>query len=174
MKTTATYLLFTAIAALLLPSVAQAQFAPDNRAPIDLEADDIVNQAGITILSGQVDVRQGDVRILSDKMKIYSGGNASTGTDIGNISKIEAEGNFYYITPDQEVRGTRGLYERKRDSFVVTGDVILLQGPDNVVTGDRLVYNLTSREAQVTSLCKGRRCGPKKRVRILIKNQSSN
>ena len=51
---------------LMLPITAQAQFSRNGNAPIEADADDIVNSAGVTVLSGQVDVRQGDTRILSD------------------------------------------------------------------------------------------------------------
>ena len=67
MKLTAVALLMAA-----MPLTANAQFARNNSAPIDATADDIVNSAGTTILSGQVDVRQGDTRILADKMKILA------------------------------------------------------------------------------------------------------
>lgn len=151
-----------------LTQVANAQFARNNSAPIDATADNIANSPGVTILTGQVDVRQGDTRILSDQMKIYS---ASTGVagSAGDITKIEATGNFYYLTPEQEVRGSNGLYVEAENTFTVTGDVVLLQG-ENVVTGDKLVYNLGTEEARVLGTCQGRRCGSNGRVNILIKN----
>lgn len=148
---------------------AQAQFSPDSNAPINGAADSAVSEPGLTIFSGQVDVRQGEVRILSDTMKVYSSSSNSTEA-FDDVSKIEAIGNFFYITPDQEVSGEKGVYDRATDTFTVTGDVILLQGEDNVVTGDRLIYNLSSGEARVVGSCKGRRCGRKGRVSILIKN----
>ena len=153
---------------LMLPITAQAQFSRNGNAPIEADADDIVNSAGVTILSGQVDVRQGDTRILSDVMKIY-GGSTGLGPDTGDVNRIEATGNFYYLTPDQEVRGNNGVYTKDSDTFTVTGDVILLQG-ENVVTGDTLIYNLSTEKARVVGSCKGRRCGSKGRVKILIKN----
>jgi len=78
-------------------------------------------------------------------------------------------GDFYYITPEQEVRGNNGVYVQANNTFTVTGDVILLQG-ENVVTGDTLIYNLSTEEARVVGTCKGRRCGSKGRVKILLKN----
>jgi len=167
MKTVLKLIALTLVLA-ALPLTAQAQFARNNDAPIDASADDIVNSNGVTVLSGQVDVRQGETRILADQMKLYSGGTG-VASATSDISKIEASGNFYYITPEQEVRGTNGVYTQADDTFVVTGDVILLQG-ENVVTGDRLIYNLTTQEAKVVGTCKGRRCGTTGRVKILIRN----
>jgi len=76
---------------LMLPITAQAQFSRNNSDPIQADADDVSNTAGVTILSGQVDVRQGETRILSDVMKIY-GGSTGLGPDTGDISRIEASG----------------------------------------------------------------------------------
>jgi len=152
-----------------MPLTSHAQFARNNNAPIDATADNITNSGGTTILTGQVDVRQGEVRILADQMKIYGAAAGAGNSATSDISRIEANGNFYYITPDQEVRGDSGVYLQTTDTFTVTGDVILLQ-EENVVTGNRLIYNLTTEEAKVLGTCKGRKCGNKGRVKILIKN----
>jgi len=169
MKSRFKSLLALAALSLVIPTSAQAQFARGGNAPIEAGADDILNKNGVTILSGQVDVRQGGTRILSDTMKIYGGATGLGSSSGGDVSRIEATGNFYYLTPEQEVRGNNGVYTRESDTFTVTGDVILLQG-ENVVTGDTLIYNLQTEEARVVSSCKGRKCGSKGRVKILIKN----
>jgi len=150
---------------------AQAQFAGNSGAPISIEADDSFLEGGLAVFMGQVDARQGDVRILTDKMTITGRQNGGAGIEsaMGDIEKIVAVGNFYYITPTQEVRGEQGIYTQADNNFTVTGDVILLQD-DSVVTGDKLIYNLDTEEARVVSECQGRKCGEKKRVRVLIKS----
>ena len=114
-------------------------------------------------------MRQADVRVLADQMKIFTRGGSNDPTD--GITRIEADGNFYYITPEQEVKGSRGVYVGATETFTVTGDVVLLQG-DNVVTGNELIYDLRTDEAKVVGTCKGRKCGSTGRVRILIKQQN--
>ena len=167
----AVFKIFPLAAAFLSVSLpAQAQFAANSNAPITGGADKVEYQKDYSVFSGQVDVRQADVRILSDVMKVYSGQSAGGAQAFDNVARIEALGNFYYITPEQEVKGDQGIYERAQDNFVVTGNVILLQGEDNVVTGERLVYNLSDNKAVMTGNCKGRRCGQQGRVNILIKN----
>lgn len=155
----------------LFATPALAQFAGNSGAPISIEADDSRLEGGLAIFTGQVDARQGDVRILTDKMTIT--GRQSDGSGIssatGDIKKIVAVGNFYYITPTQEVRGEQGIYTQSDNNFTVTGDVILLQD-DSVVTGDKLIYNLDTEKARVVSDCQGRKCGEKQRVRVLIKS----
>ncbi len=162
------------VSCLMMAAPASAQFAPNSNAPIKGSADNADYRSDLTVLTGQVDVRQGDVRILSDVMKIYSRDGGVQGGAFENVSRIEAIGNFYYITPEQEVSGEKGVYEQASDTFTVTGGVILVQDQDNVVTGDKLIYNLTSNEAKIVGTCQGRKCGSQGRVNILIKNNNSN
>ncbi|MGB3454736.1 MAG: LptA/OstA family protein [Litorimonas sp.] len=152
---------------------AQAQFARGG-GDTELYADDAESVNGVITLTGQADIRQGDVRILADKVVIYSRQaenrtGPSVGTVADDIDRVVATGNFFYITPDQEVRGDQGVYTSVDDTFVVTGDVILTQ-EDSVVRGTRLIYELSTERARVVSNCQGRRCGTQGRVAILIKN----
>ena len=164
---------FLALSAFAVPSVAFAQFAANASADTFLSADDALSENGKITLTGQADIRQGDVRLLADKVVIFTAQTQGGGlVSADGITRIEATGNFYYITPDQEVRGDKGVYTRATDKFVVTGDVILLQD-DSVVTGSVLDYNLTTREANVGGDCKGRKCGTGRRVAILIRSTDS-
>lgn len=164
------------LAALAFTASANAQFAGAAGGNIELYADDAISSKGVTTLTGQVDARQDDVRILADRMVIYSkpsengaGGAPAVGTAAGDIERIVATGNFFYLTPTQEVRGDQGIYTATADTFEVTGNVILTQ-EDSVVRGTRLIYELGSQKARVISECKGRPCGQQGRVTILIKN----
>jgi len=163
-----------ALAALAFAASAHAQFAGAAGGNIELYADDAVSSQGVTTLTGQVDARQDDVRILADRMVIYSkpstaAGTPAVGAAAGDIERIVATGNFFYLTPTQEVRGDQGVYEATANTFEVTGNVILTQ-EDSVVRGTRLIYDLGTERARVISECKGRQCGRQGRVAILIKN----
>jgi len=147
---------------------AQAQFASGSSAPVNITADNVTYQGDKSVLTGGVDVRQGDVRVLADQMTVLTASGASLGQ--GDISKINAVGNFYYLTKDQSVRGEQGVYTRSDDTFVVTGDVIMKQADGSVITGEKLFYNIGTQNARVVGNCKGRKCGSKGRVNILIKN----
>jgi len=109
-----------ALSALVAPMAAFAQFSTDSSADTVLLADETFSSNGKITLTGQADIRQGDVRLLADKV----------------------------------------------------GDVVLLQ-EDSVVTGTRLNYNLTTREAKVLGNCNGRKCGKNRRVAILIRSTDS-
>ena len=161
--------IFSAALFLAVPSLSHAQFSTDSSAPTILDADDAFTEKGIITLVGQADIRQGDIRLLADKVQIYTSGESAGLIGTSGFERMEATGNFYYITPEQEVRGNKGVYTRANDSFVVTGDVVLLQD-NSVVTGDRLDYNLTTREANVLGKCDGRKCRKGQRVSILIRS----
>ena len=160
------FLLFLILA---YPAQSHAQFA-NSGADTVIGADNSERIGDKIILSGQVDIRQGDTRLLADEIILTTGGDQNVNS---GIRKAVATGNFYYITAEQEVRGDKGVFDGATDIITVTGDVILLQD-DSVVTGSQLVYNVSTEKAQVTSSCKGRKCGPNRRVSILIKsNQNS-
>ena len=160
--------LFVSLALLAVPSVAFAQFSSDSSASTFLDADVVTQSDDVMTLTGQADIRQGDVRLLADKVQIYTEGGGGL-TSNSDFTRMVATGNFYYITPEQEVRGDKAIYTQADESFVVTGDVVLLQD-DSVVTGERLNYNLQTREANVGGDCKGRKCAKGKRVSILIRS----
>lgn len=156
--------------ALLLPAMpAQAQLSNSSNEPITIDADNSRIEENRAIFSGQVDARQGDVRVLTDEMIITGKRNSGVSENANDIETIDAVGNFYYITPTQEVRGDKGIYQRATNDFTITGNVILLQD-DSVVTGDKLIYEIDTQKARMVSDCKGRKCGPKNRVRVLIQN----
>jgi len=161
------------ISAMSLPltyySVGHAQFSNNSNADTVIDADDSQRVGDLIILTGQVDIRQGDTRLLADKVTLKTGGDPNKNS---GIISADAVGNFYYITGQQEVRGDKGVFESASDIFTVTGNVILVQD-DNVVTGDRLLYNVVTEKAQVQSNCKGRKCGPRRRVSILIKSNGT-
>lgn len=156
-----------------LPQMAWAQFSSESGADTILFADDTVSRNGVITLTGQADIRQGDVRLLADKVEIYTEGDNGGLVSTDRITRVVATGNFYYITPEQEVRGEKGVYTAATETFIVTGDVILLQD-DSVVTGSRLDYNLETRDAKVTGDCIGRKCAKERRVAILIRSTGNS
>ena len=156
------------------PAQAFAQFSPNSGEDTELYADNVDSRGDVIIMTGQADIRQGDVRLLADRIEIYTEGGATGGlVSTEGFTRMVATGNFYYITPEQEVRGDKGVYTKANESFIVTGDVILLQD-DSVVTGNRLDYNLTTRAAKVVSECRGRKCAKQDRVAILIRSNSNS
>lgn len=168
---TGRFLAKTAALTLILGAApALAQIGGNSDAPLDVDADDMQFVGSTLTLIGQVDARQGDARLLADRVEILG----VQGSNIDGLERIVANGNFYYITPKQEVRGNRGVYEKSTETFTVTGNVILLQGEDNIVTGDTLYYNTMDQSARIVGSCQGRKCGSNGRVKALLKSSNAS
>ena len=83
-----------------MPQLAHAQFSSDPGADTFLYSDDTVSRNGVITLTGQADIRQGDARLLADKVEIYTDGSGASGlVTTDGITRVVATGNFYYITP---------------------------------------------------------------------------
>ena len=134
--------------ALALPGVGGAQTAAaSSDQPVMWGGDALEYVDDGFILTGRAEVTQGTNRLRADRLRIVTSG--------GDLSRIEATGNVYFVTPDQTMRGDRAAYDLSNDNVTVTGDVILTQG-QNVVTGARLVYNVRTETAQMDGGTGGR------------------
>jgi len=91
-------------------------------------------------LTGRAEMTQGGNRLRADRLTFV--------TSNGDLTRAEATGEVYFVTPEQTMRGDRAVYDLGSDEVTVTGDVILTQGK-NVVTGGRLVYNVTTENARM-------------------------
>lgn len=114
-----------------------------------------------TLLNGDVDVRQGTSQIFSDTMDIFraeADPNAEGSVTLGAVTRIEADGNFRYITPEDTVTGDRGVYERTTGIITVTGDVRVKQMGGNTARTDRLIYNVKTETIRFAGDCLGKQC----------------
>ena len=119
-----------------------------------------IDAEGLARLRGDVNVIRGDTRLRADAADVYF---EQTGEG-RQIVRIEAEGDVFYVTPEETVRGDRGVYEVATDTVTMTGDVVLTQGC-NVSTGRRLVTNLETGRSQIFGSAEGESGG---RVRALF------
>jgi len=127
--------ILAAVAVLALPVVGGAQVAQNSAdAPVFFGGDDTELGPGTYALIGRAEITQGANRLRADRV------NLSFGDDNG-VTRVEAIGQVYFVTPTQTMRGDRAVYDLNTDELVVTGEVILAQG-ENVLRGGRLVYNV--------------------------------
>jgi lipopolysaccharide export system protein LptA len=91
-------------------------------------------------LTGRAEMTQGGNRLRANRISFV--------TSDGVLTRVEATGEVYFVTPEQTMRGDRAVYDLGSDEVTVTGDVILTQG-QNVVTGGRLVYNVATENARM-------------------------
>ena len=134
---------------------AQAQISPSG-GPIDIGADDLVadNNARTLTWTGNVEALQGTNRLRADRVIVFQGrgperaAGAAPDSAMGDIEKLEAHGNVYFVSPTQVVRGDQAVYTRASDTLVVTGEVVLTQG-ENVLKGSRLVVHVGAGRAEM-------------------------
>lgn len=115
-----------------------------SRAPVDISAaHQEVNAAGSSMTySGAVELLQEGRRLRADRLTVTFGrGTGSAGgLGLGDVSRIEASGNVFYVTPQQTLRGDNAVYEASSDTLVMTGRVIITSG-QNVITAARVTYH---------------------------------
>lgn len=124
-----------AAAVLAAPVVGGAQVAGNAAdAPIAWGGDESEFRPGGFSLIGRAEITQGDNRLRAGRVDLTQDAE-------GGVSRVEAIGEVFFVTPTQTMRGDRAVYDLGTDELIVTGEVILAQG-DNVVRGGRLVYNV--------------------------------
>jgi lipopolysaccharide export system protein LptA len=149
-------------ASLLGAAPAWAQLAKNSDAPVDMTADEleVVNTQCLAIWRGSAEALQDDSRLRADILKIYnkSRGPAKPGEtsqSCGALDHMEAQGNVFYVTPQQRVRGNAATYNSATTTITFTGDVVAAQG-QNVIRGERMVINTATGQGQMQTDVKGR------------------
>jgi lipopolysaccharide export system protein LptA len=99
------------------------------------------------VLTGDVDVTQNDARLRADKLTLYfkEGGQsgAAGGVGSGDIDRIVAEGQVFYIRPQTKARGDHAVYVTDQDQVTFTGNVVVASD-DNVIRGNTLVLQISA------------------------------
>lgn len=148
--------LLAAIAILLAPlaatGAAQAQGITtsalrglDTKAPIDVDADriDVLDQQNQALFTGNVRVRQANLTLEADRIKIaYSRAQAGNGGD-PVIQRLDADGNVRLATPTERATSRFGIYDVENRILTLIGNVVLTQGTTKV-QGNRLTIDLTT------------------------------
>jgi lipopolysaccharide export system protein LptA len=131
-----------AVMAFVFGSTALAQIG-DSTLPLDVGADHMENwdSERRTTLIGNVDIVQGDRRLMADHVELHHGLSETGGR--GDIERIVATGNVRYYSPLQNARGDTGIYRIEDDTITLRGDVVIRQC-ENVITTTFFSTNLTS------------------------------
>jgi lipopolysaccharide export system protein LptA len=153
-----------------LGSAAHAQLAPSSNGPIDITADNgtLVNSTCEATWSGAAEALQGTSRLRANVIKAFlkkkpptvaahsDAAAAGNPSDCGATERIEADGNVFYVTPDQIAHGDHAVYSAEADQIVMTGNVIVVQNGKNVVRGDKMTIHVSTREVTIDSIAQGR------------------
>jgi lipopolysaccharide export system protein LptA len=159
--------------AVLAPAAAEAQIASGG-GPIDVTANELemVDAQKLAIWRGKVEAVQGTNRMLADQLNVYfanKGGAAPSasapagaapasgvmGKNWGEVQRLVADGNVFFISPQQTARGEHAVYEVVPDTITMTGNVAIVTG-ENVVKGDKVVIEVKTGHANIVSDVSGR------------------
>lgn len=127
-------------------------FQRNRNDPIKIEANalEVRDKDKTAVFTGNVMVQQGDTQMRSKELIVhYAGGAVPTQPANAQpvapqqIRRLVANGGVIITTKDQRATGNTGIYDARANTMTLSGNVVLLQGP-NLMRGDRLVVDLTS------------------------------
>ncbi|MBN8631935.1 MAG: LptA/OstA family protein [Rhodobacterales bacterium] len=130
--------------AVLLATAASAQqkiafgdLNQDTSLPVEVQADQLaVNNAdGSAVFTGNVVVTQGEMKLAADEVKVSYGANQTA------IETLVASGGVTVTNLGDAVEAQEALYTIDSGVIVLTGEVLLTQGP-SAMSGSKLTINL--------------------------------
>lgn len=140
---------------------ASAQLS-ENGGPVSYSADNLeyFDAERRLVLTGDVDIVQNDARLRSDRLTLFFSGTGAApaaqqpaaasppGLGSGDIERMVAEGEVYYVRPAQSARGNRAVYDVANDSVTFSGNVVVASA-DNVIRGETMVLSIGNRRTAV-------------------------
>jgi len=147
-------LLFSLVMIGLLPLAAGAQqgaqvafggMQQDTRAPVEVTADTLsVNQSdGTALYTGNVVIAQGQMRLAAPRVLVVYSEQA------GRIQRMEASRGVTLVSGTEAAEAQRAEYDIEAGTIVMTGNVLLTQGP-SALTSERMIVNLEDGTAQLS------------------------
>ena len=133
-----------AVSALAASGPAAAQLS-ETDGPISYSANNLEYFDGDRrlVLTGDVDIVQNDARLRASSVTLFfaPGQGGQTGLASGDIQRMVADGDVYYVRPTQQARGDHAVYEAASDTATFTGNVVVA-GDENVIRGETLVLHI--------------------------------
>ncbi len=134
------------LAAAVLLMLAEAPAAAqqfNSNAPIDVDAArmDLADDANEAVFSGKVVIRQGNLTLNADRVRILYAKDAS-----GNpqVQRLDALGNVRITQANMRATARAGLYDVNNRLVTLTGGV-KMDRDSNHLEGERVVWNLNTR-----------------------------
>jgi len=159
------------------PTLLQDQNS-DQPIQIDAATLEVHDKSKMATFSGDVQVVQGDMTIKCQTLVVFYGSGApgagpalagassrstastaSAGAAPQNpavpqgaqdIRRIEARGDVTVVSKDQSASGDLGVYDVKKKTITLTGNVVVSQGK-NVLHGDRVIVDTVTGNAHIES-----------------------
>ncbi|HKS64419.1 MAG TPA: LptA/OstA family protein [Xanthobacteraceae bacterium] len=169
------------------PSATTQGLSMDSDQPVRIESNtlevrDKIRQA---TFAGDVKLTQGDTTIKCKVLVVFyedtaapSKKNAPPAPAAGQpaqknsqkIKRAECKGDVFVVQKEQSASGETAVFDVKSNTVVITGSVVLTQGP-TVTRGERLVSNLSTGITNIYSTpvaTSGKGDPPKGRVEVLM------
>lgn len=122
--------------------------------PVQIDSDELeVDQAAqVAIFTGNVDAKQKDMRLRSDRLVVnYEEEEVSEGDQPSQrITQLEATGHVVITRPEEEARGDWAVHQVDADRITMGGNVVLVRG-ENILRGSGLEINLVSGKSRLTA-----------------------
>lgn len=109
----------------------------DTGLPVEVTAESLsVNQTdGSATFSGEVLVKQGEMRLQADEIRVEYGDTT------GEINRLHATGNVLMVNATDAAEAASAVYTIASGEVVMTGDVLMTQG-QTAIKGQTLFINL--------------------------------
>ena len=120
--------------------------------PLNIDAGklDFFDKEQKLVYSGSVIVTNGPSTLKASRITIFlegKGGDAAAASN-DRVKHIDADGPVTLVSEGKIGTGDRGSYDKADNKVYLTGNVTLTQG-ENIVKGDRLVYDVSTGMATV-------------------------
>ena len=134
----------------LMGGAALAQTSSSN-GPIEVSANDLVYDpaAGVSTLVGNASVAQDGAVLRAPRIRVtyLRGTNQSN----GDIDKVYTEGETFYVTPTEKIRGDRAIFDAPANTVQFFGNVVAVQG-QSVLKGSMLTLNTKTRASTMRGM----------------------
>lgn len=127
--------------------------AEEKEPPVYVEADQMssTEENNTVLFLGNVDVKQGDLRILSDEMTVFYSDEASkneTADTKQKIEKLVSVGNVELSTSEWLGTADQMVYYSDNRRVFLIGNAKAWQG-DNMISGEKIVYYIDEGRSEV-------------------------
>jgi lipopolysaccharide export system protein LptA len=142
----------TSALCVLVGSFALGQQAPrTSGGPVEVAANDLSFDpaSGVTILTGNASVTQDGAVLRAPRIRVTYLRTPGGGT--GNIDKVFTDGETFYVTPTERIRGDRAIFDAPANIVQFTGNVTAVQG-QNVLRGSLLTLNTKTRASTMRGI----------------------
>jgi len=113
----------------------------DSNAPVDFSADriELQDRADRAVLTGNVDIVQGDMRLRAARVTIAYASTAQT-----EVTRMDASGGVTLTSRTETARSQFAIYDLRTRLVTMIGGVVLTRNGQGETRGNRMVLNMNT------------------------------